>query len=46
MPLKKGKSAATITHNIREMTAAGHPRRQAIAAALNQANKPKPKGKR
>lgn len=46
MPLKKGKSPATITRNIREMTAAGHPRRQAIAAAMTQAKKPAPKAKR
>lgn len=35
MPLLKGKSE--IGHNIREMEAAGHPRKQAIAAALREA---------
>ena len=39
MPLKKGSSAKTISHNIREMIKAGHPKMQAIAAAMNQAGK-------
>lgn len=39
MPLKKGKSRATIGSNIKEMEAAGHPKNQAIAAALNEARK-------
>lgn len=39
MPLKKGSSAKTISHNIREMVKAGHPKMQAIAASLNQAGK-------
>jgi len=37
MPLVKGKSEADIGHNIAEMEKAGHPRKQAIAAALNTA---------
>lgn len=37
MPLKKGKSKATISYNIAEMIRAGHPRKQAIAAAYRQA---------
>ncbi len=37
MPLHKGKSQKVISGNIREMIHAGHPRDQAIAAALNTA---------
>jgi len=39
MPLHKGKSKKVIGENIREMEESGHPRKQAIAAALNQARK-------
>ena len=39
MPLSKGKSRAVVSQNIREMVAAGHPMKQAIAASLNQARK-------
>ena len=39
MPLKKGKSKATIGLNIKEMEESGHPKKQAIAAALSQARK-------
>lgn len=37
MPLIHGASRAAISNNIREMISAGHPRDQAIAAALNVA---------
>lgn len=37
MPLSKGKSQKTISKNISEMISAGHPRDQAIAAALSVA---------
>lgn len=43
MPLKSGSSQAVISSNIREMIKAGHPRKQAIAAAMNKAGKSKPK---
>ena len=51
MPLEKGKSKKVIGHNIKEMEASGHPKKQSIAAALNQARKsgakiPKKKGKK
>lgn len=39
MPLEKGKSRKVIGHNIKEMESSGHPKRQAIAASLNQARK-------
>jgi hypothetical protein len=39
MPLKKGTSRKTIGNNISEMEASGHPRKQAIAASLNEARK-------
>lgn len=41
MPLLKGKSDKVVSHNIREMLGAGHPKKQAIAAALHTAH---PKG--
>jgi hypothetical protein len=37
MPLKKGKSRKVIGKNIHEMEESGHPKNQAIAAALNEA---------
>jgi hypothetical protein len=49
MPLRKGKSKKTISHNIREMEASGHPHDQAVAASLNEAGKSaasKKKGKK
>jgi hypothetical protein len=39
MPLKKGTLKRTISRNIREMIHVGHPRKQAVAAALSTARK-------
>jgi hypothetical protein len=39
MPLSPGKSKSVISHNIHEMVASGHPQRQAVAAALHNADK-------
>lgn len=49
MPLKPGKK--NIGSNIKEMEASGHPKKQAIAASLNEARKsgakiPKKKAKK
>ena len=46
MPLKKGKK--NVGKNIKEMMKSGHPRDQAIAAAMEEAgmSKPKKRGKR
>ena len=39
MPLKKGSSRQVISSNIREMMKAGHPQKQAVAAALDTARR-------
>lgn len=44
MPLQRGSSQATISSNIREMIASGHPRDQAVAAALSTARKTRASG--
>lgn len=41
MPLKAGKSKKVVAENIREMVRAGHPQKQAVAAAMNKAGKGK-----
>lgn len=43
MPLQKGTSQATISANIKEMKASGHPIKQSIAAALRTADASKRK---
>jgi hypothetical protein len=46
MPLKKGHSKKTISANIAELIAAGHPRPQAVAIAYENAGKSMKKGKK
>lgn len=45
MPLKRGASRAVVSSNIREMVEAGHPQRQAVAAAMRERDLSR-KGKR
>ncbi len=42
MPLKKGKSPATISSNIKTEMAHGKPQRQAVAIAMSTAGKSTP----
>jgi hypothetical protein len=46
MPLRKGSSKKIISSNIREMRKAGYPQKQAVAASMRSAGKPKSGGKR
>jgi len=46
MPLMKGTSPDVISENIREMTNAGHPQDQAVAASYRMAGKGRKKKKR
>lgn len=43
MPLKRGSSKATISHNIAAEIRAGKPQRQAIAIAMSKAGKSRKK---
>ena len=43
MPLKRGKSKATVSANIRELRHSGRPQKQAIAIAMNVAGKSRKK---
>ena len=44
MPLMSGSSNSIVSQNIREMIHAGHPQRQAIAAAMRKAGRSMKKG--
>lgn len=45
MPLHAGKSKKVMSSNIKEMVKAGHPQKQAVAAAYRKAGKAKKRGK-
>jgi hypothetical protein len=44
MPLKTGSSNKTLSDNIKQLMAEGRPQQQAIAIAMREAGRPKPKG--
>lgn len=46
MPLKKGKSKKVISKNIAELRRSGRPKDQAVAIAMKEAGKSKPKKKK
>ena len=46
MPLKKGKSDAAVSYNIRELVHSGRPQRQAKAIAMREAGRSRKRPKR
>ena len=46
MPLKRGASKKTRDDNVEEMIKAGHPPKQAVAAAYDKQRESKRKGKK
>ena len=46
MPLKRGKSKAVVSQNIKAEMSHGKPHAQSVAIAMRMAGKPKPKGKK
>ena len=46
MPLKPGSNQKTISGNIKEMVRHGHSQKQAVAAAMNEAEKTSKKKKK
>lgn len=43
MPLEKGSSKRTVSHNIKKLRDEGYPQKQAVAIAMNEAGKKKKK---
>ena len=46
MPLKKGSSSSTVSHNIRKLRKEGRPQDQAIAIAMSMKEYKKKKNKK
>jgi len=46
MPLRRGKSKETVSHNIKKEMEAGRPQKQAVAISLSEARKSGAKLKR